>query len=785
MFMLNAQTGYFQHHGVDIMCFDDFYPSGRQSGVSLIQHGNRKASNGDLRYNTDRPQGWSYEPTQGKRVLNEETNTITTSMHFAGPEEQRIDYCVSVTGVENGVKLAVDFNKPAPAGLHMEFELYPGAFFSKPYIMDGKHGMFPHIAQGPDLPYATGRKLTIQPNDPLNRITIEGKNCDIHVYDGRIHSVQGWFRVYSIVPEGATTNAIEWLIAPNVVESWLHTPVVQMSQVGYHPVQPKTVIVELDRRDTTREPARLYKIDEGGEREVCYVQGEEWGQFLRYNYLKFNFNNLTEPGLYRILYGTSESPTFSIAEDVYDRGIWQPVLEYFLPVQMCHMRVRERSRIWHGLCHMDDAKMAPTNHKHFDGYEQGSSTLTDYQPGDYVPGLNIGGWHDAGDDDLRTESQAGEVYILSLAYECFDVYIDNTSICQETRVVSIHEPDGENDILQQIEHGLLSVVSAYYALGRLYRGIITNDFAQYCQICDFSVQTDNVISDDDRWVFTEDNPMRELTTAAQLAAAARCMQGFNDELAKKTLQASEELYAVARVTNDAERAAKVHAACELFLTVKESDKLSLKRREDGELCFIEKKAVYRDFLLSEVDFITRDIIRCGWYVARVDTDLADAAFSKAIRAALPTLKEWLAKQSAETPYGIPYRPHIWGAGWEIQRLGFQYYFLHKAYPEIFGPDMVYNSLNFVLGCHPGSNNTSFASGVGEKSPLVAFGHNRADYSFIPGGVISGTALIRPDFPELLDFPFLWQQTEYVLGGGSSHYMFLVLAAQSISKGDKS
>ncbi|MDO4211508.1 MAG: hypothetical protein Q4D23_07315 [Bacteroidales bacterium] len=24
---------------------------------------------------------------------------------------------------------------------------------------------------------------------------------------------------------------------------------------------------------------------------------------------------------------------------------------------------------------------------------------------------------------------------------------------------------------------------------------------------------------------------------------------------------------------------------------------------------------------------------------------------------------------------------------------------------------------------------------------------------------------------------LWQQTEYVLGGGSSHYMFLVLAAQ--------
>jgi hypothetical protein len=57
--------------------------------------------------------------------------------------------------------------------------------------------------------------------------------------------------------------------------------------------------------------------------------------------------------------------------------------------------------------------------------------------------------------------------------------------------------------------------------------------------------------------------------------------------------------------------------------------------------------------------------------------------------------------------------------------------------------------------------------------------NRGDFSFIPGGVISGTALIRPDFPELLKWPFMWQQTEYVLGGGSSCYMFLVLAARQL------
>ena len=133
-------------------------------------------------------------------------------------------------------------------------------------------------------------------------------------------------------------------------------------------------------------------------------------------------------------------------------------------------------------------------------------------------------------------------------------------------------------------------------------------------------------------------------------------------------------------------------------------------------------------------------------------------------------------------YGIPYRPYIWGAGWDIQRFGFETYFLHRAFPELFPADLVYNALNFVLGCHPGSNTASFASGVGARSATTAYGANRGDWSYIPGGVISGTALIRPDFPELLEFPFLWQQAEYVLGGGSSNYMFLVLAAKQLAEG---
>jgi hypothetical protein len=69
--------------------------------------------------------------------------------------------------------------------------------------------------------------------------------------------------------------------------------------------------------------------------------------------------------------------------------------------------------------------------------------------------------------------------------------------------------------------------------------------------------------------------------------------------------------------------------------------------------------------------------------------------------------------------------------------------------------------------------------VGAKSLTVAYGVNRADWSYIPGGVGSGPALIRPDFPELKDWPFFWQQSEYVIGGGGSNFMFLALAAHHL------
>ena len=141
------------------------------------------------------------------------------------------------------------------------------------------------------------------------------------------------------------------------------------------------------------------------------------------------------------------------------------------------------------------------------------------------------------------ESQAGETYILALAYEAFGKDYDATAIDQTSRVVEIHQPDGKPDMLQQIEHGALSVVGGYRALGRLYRGIICNDLRQYVMLGDAGAMTDNNPGNgDDRWVFTEENTTRELTTAAQLAAASRVLNGFNDTLSVQALEVARELF---------------------------------------------------------------------------------------------------------------------------------------------------------------------------------------------------------------------------------------------------
>lgn len=839
-FQLNEKE-LFQKGGVQVTAFSDFYPAGRQSGISVIMHGHRVASNGDVRFEPT-PGQWQPVPKKLERNIDPKSQTVITTLAYPDVDAHlkgfnpiiysdfEFTYQVSVKADGDAVLVTVDLDRAIPekylGKLCFNLEFYPGDLFGKTWIMDDQQGIFPRQPNGPTItresnfqnaghfegveegvttqelagkggyqpiiaddviaaPYAEGHAFTACPEDPYARITIESREVPLKLYDGRMNHNNGWFAVSSELPAGKTKGALVWRICPNAVEGWKYPPVVQTSQVGYHPDQAKIAVIETDPNETFSDEelngVKLYRITAEGEKEILRGEALAWGEFLRYRYYRFDFSKVKEPGLYFAEFRGARSAIFRIGKDVYDRGVWQPVLEYFLPVQMCHVEVREKYRLWHGHCHADDARMAPVSRNHFDGYRQGPSTLTKFKPGDVVPGLNVGGWHDAGDFDLRVESQSGECYILALAYEAFGTYYDCSTIDQRAHLVEIHQPDGRNDVLEQIEHGALSVVGGYKSLGRLYRGIICKELRQYVLLGDPSGMTRGIPGDeDDRLVFTEENPWRELSTAAHLAATSRVMKGFNDTLSKEALRAATELFLsseTGRKMVEGKVAVQekgvfsrgmictgLQAAAELFLTT--GDEIFLEALRENQEYFFEFAA------------------ELGWVGARIADRMKEEGFTERLRESLLSVKEKLEKDCESSPYGVPYRSMVYGAGWGLQGMAFRYYFLHKAFPDLFGKEFLENVLNFVLGCHPGSNTASFASGVGARSMTIAYGLNRADWSYVPGGVVSGTALIQPDLPELLDYPFLWQQAEYVMGGGSSNYLFLVLAVIDAQKQTK-
>ncbi len=796
---LNKQ-GYLQYQGVNVMLAQDFYPEGHQGGISIIQQGQRVASNGDLRLEPT-PGQWSPIPKLRNRLVDTVSGLITARLEYPDSSQDRkgfnpiiypdlhFSYSVMILPAGKSFRIRVDLDKPLPdewiGKVGFNLELFPGVLFGQSYSMDGHAGVFPMQSYNgmqkdsegkwQALPMAKGNKLVVCPESDKQRMTIVNqKGNGLELLDGRSLHTNGWFIVRSLVSKGATRGAIEWMVTPQAVEGWMSDPVIQVSQVGYHPAQPKMAVVELDKNDRRRPNIKLLRIRDNGQLQtVKDVKAAEWGDFLRYHYLQFDFSAVREPGLYLLQYGSLKSNPFRIDTAIYQKDVWQPTLDYFLPVQMCHMRINDKYRVWHGACHLDDALMAPVDSNHFDGYIQGPSTLTSFKPGQVVPGLNRGGWHDAGDYDLRVESQAETVHGLTLAYEAFHPNWDNTTVDQLNRIVEIQVPDGKPDILQQIEHGLLTINGGYRSLGRFYRGIIEPTLRQYVMLGDAVNLTDNQFytagslkpstpavglpgSMDDRWVFTEENPHRALSAAAALAAAARVMKGYNDTLATQCMQIAQDAW---NNTKERDVLSRVALAAELLITT-------------GD-------ATYAGFLKTNAPGIAKRIDRYGWLIGRTLPLVNDDVYTKTITEAVRSLYKGIAEAGKKTPYGVPYEPNIWGAGWGIQNFGFKQYFLHTAFPSIVPMDELLDAIHFVLGCHPGSNTSSFVSGVGARSMTTGYGFNRADWSYIPGGIVSGTALIRPDYPELMHWPFFWQQSEYVLGGGTTDYLFLILAADHL------
>jgi hypothetical protein len=196
------------------------------------------------------------------------------------------------------------------------------------------------------------------------------------------------------------------------------------------------------------------------------------------------------------------------------------------------------------------------------------------------------------------------------------------------------------------------------------------------------------------------------------------------------------------------------------------------------------KEIYRQRLRDLLPTIQERFAFLGGTAVRA-IPLMDGEFKRALRATLVSYKTKLDENLAKNPYGVPIATGTWGGSGLAAAFASQMYFLHRAFPDVIDAQYTLRGLDYVLGVHPVSN-ISYVSGVGTRSKLIAYGNNRADYTFIPGGVVPGVTIIQPDFPELMnDWPFVWYENEYVVDTATAFILAVncasVLAKESIEK----
>ena len=785
---------YLEKPGLTVLAFHDFYPGGKQGGVEIIQHGERIATNGFIRMQQVKGNRFT-DPERATREIDKKNNVITAKVNY---DDFDFKYSVRIWPEGNNIRLAVDLDKQIPAEwknkLSFEMEFFPPLYIGKSFQLGESFGIIPRQLNGSKskdeegnfkpVPMGQGKILTLAGEDPLRKVVIEDMKGELVMVDNRNTSYSGWILVKSAIPSGVTNNAIEWTITPNIVPDWKREPMIAISQIGYHPDQKKQAIIELDINADKLEKVRLLKIAGGKDpQEVLSGIPEKWGKFLCYNYATFDFSSVKEPGMYIVRYGEKSSYPFSIDKNVYKKDVWQPTLEGYFPVQMCHVLVRDRQAIWHGACHLDDGLQAPVNTVHVDQYRQYAETETRYAPLTTVPFQNQGGWHDAGDDDLAAGSQAGTTEFLVLAYELGKDQTDQTYVNYDNKYVEMYRPDGIPDFVQQIKHGALNLLSGYRAAGHSFAGIIANREGRNIT-GDWASQTDQLFYDsklrpgqktlthsgvnDDRWVFTNKDTGLEYKVSAALAAASRSLSGYDDKLAGECLETAQKTWDYEQthepVLKPAEYVPRNTKVQEIIAT--------------AELLYTTGEDKYASHLISLLPDIQKNIGSAAWCVARVSDRIKDDEFNNKFLGAVKTYKVSLDSTLSSNPFGVPWKPAIWGIGWNIQEFALEHYYLVEKYPDLFDREPILRVVNYVLGCHPGSN-TSLVSGVGAHSVTQGFGVYRHMEYYIPGGMVSGTALIRPDFPELKEStPYLWQQSEYVMSGAAT-YIFCVLAADKL------
>ena len=801
---------YFETQGVNVLVYSNHFTGGfndeKNAGIEIIHHGVRTAQGGAVRL-SNTPEQWDLVPAISNRKVDKTAGTIEAAMRY---NDYDFDSRVVVTAKGKGVEIAVYLDRPVPAALEgkagFNLEFLPSQYWQKTYLMDGRYNRFPRYVVGntitkpntekpkqfkgyvtsddrgtgrfiDPLPLETGHTLLMAPDAPERLVKITSPDTELMLFDGRVLAQNGWFVVRSLLPAGKTGKVLSWTVEPHAIEGWIREPNIGFSQVGYLPKQPKMAVIELDKKDKPLAKASICKIgDDGTTTEVFSGDVVSWGDYYKYHYVKFDFSAVTAPGIYFIQYGNFKTNNFLIENSVYNE-ITDATSDVWIPIHMNHMFVNEAYRVWHGEPFKEGYLQAPPNTDHFDLHSQGPTTDTKYKALELIPGLNVGGFFDAGDFDIETGSNIGVVQNFVETWESFKPLRDQTFIDQQQRYVDLHRPDGKPDMLQFIEHGTLNLVAQAEIIGHMSQTLSNAVLDNYHHLGDAASLTDGLPYNpnlgpyekaadgrssgvkDDLWAFTSRDANLDLRAATMFAAASRALKGYNDNLSARALTQSKRLLAEATEilakqpkNNRGFGGGDMATNLQLYIST-------------GEQQYIDKfRQLLWPALERNVSFTLATALDAIPHM--------DAAYKEKLRPFVVKYKEYIEGLEKENPYGVPIGLGNWAGSGAVVNFGTTICFASKYYPEIIDESHAYKVTNWLFGCHP-YHNYSLVAAVGAARPKAVFyGNNRADFSFIPGNVAPGILFRKPDhFENYDDWPFLWGQNEGTIAGNTGYLIF--------------
>ena len=805
---------YFERQGVNVMVFSNNYDGAfndeKNSGIEIIQHGVRAIQGGAIRLNNT-PEQWDLVPKMTSRKVNRKDGSIEVALRY---DDYDFDSRIVVTAKGKAVEIAVWLDKPVPktlagkAGLNLEF--LPSRYWLKTFCMDGRLNRFPRYAASntvalPEsekpkqfkgfktyndrgtqqfvdpMPLEKGHNITMAIDDAERMINISS-DAELQLFDGRILAQNGWYVLRSILPANKTGKVVSWTVEPHAIEGWIRKPNIGFSQVGYTPSQKKVSVIELDKNAKMKETASLMRINNDGTVSKAYEgKLQNWGEYYKYNYTKFDFSSVKTPGIYFIQYDTTKTNNFIIDENVYDK-ITDATTDVWVPIHMNHMYVKEGYRVWHGEPFKEGYLQAPPS-DHFDMHSQGE-TDTKYKPLELIPGLNIGGYFDAGDFDIETGSNINVVQNFIRAWNIFKPLRDATFVSEKQRYVELHRPDGTPDILQFIEHGTLNLVAQAEQIGHMASTLSNSVLWNYHHLGDaasitdgkhydpklkpFEVSADGKSSGmpDDMWAFTTRNPMLDLQAATVFAAASNALRGYNDSLAQRALTQSKRLITELDVL--IKNYTKAHKA-----TADNSHRMYFGMSASYLQLYVatgEKK--YLDSFVKEIFNDLKQNVEWNIQTALDAIPYMNEAYRKKLRPYMAEYAKYIANFDKDNPYGVPISLGNWAGSNQVLSFGTTVCFAHLYFPDIIKQDEVFRAANWLYGCHP-YHNYSFVATLGAARPKqVFYGNNRADFSAIPGNVAPGLLFRKPDhFENFDDWPFLWGQNEGTIAGNTQYIIF--------------